>query len=89
VYQFIRAERAFPRRAPYIDAFRVENQEPAIQAGEVFSKNIKGQLVIRADQDGRIIVRLAHGVQSRINSISHSSDTPAGFPRSENILYFK
>ncbi len=75
-HQFLGPEGPFPRSAPYVDAAGVENQDPDVSAFQLPSKCVERHLVVRRDQNGRVPVGSARGIEPRRDPVPAPSDPP-------------
>ena len=49
-HDFIGAERPFPGRAPYVDAFGVEHKQPCVNSSQLRPQAVEAQFVVGRDE---------------------------------------
>ena len=69
-----RAERAFPGRAPHVDALRVEHQDPQVAPAQLAPQVVEAHLVVRGDEDRGLRRGLPDGVETGFHAIVHPPD---------------
>src|SRR5512142_76863 len=60
IYQFPGAESPFSCSTPDVDSFCVKYKDPSVDAGQVLSEIIKGELIVGSNEDIRIRTRRTH-----------------------------
>jgi hypothetical protein len=86
VNQFFRAECAFSCGAPDIDAFGIENENPAVQIAEFLPQPVEGHFIIGGDKYIRIRRGTAETIQPGSDLIMHAADSPPGFPGTDSVF---
>ena len=74
--QFVRAERPFSRRAPDVDALRIEREDLAVNAFQRRAQRVETERVISRDEDGRIGRGISQRIQAWLHAMSHAVDRP-------------